>query len=52
LVSTPLLDVEGGASLSAGRSRRIGRTPYAVWTSEFSNAQTVAAARLRTPAFS
>src|SRR4029077_6261344 len=30
---------------------RIGRTPYPVWTRSCSKAQTVAAARLRTPAF-
>ena len=44
-------DVEG-ESPRATTGARIGRTPYAAWTSECSKAQTVAAARLRTPAFS
>jgi hypothetical protein len=43
-------DVE--ASIWRGRSRHIGRMPYAVFTSSCSKAHSVAAARLRTPAFS
>jgi hypothetical protein len=38
-------------SVVRARRTHIGRMPYCRWTSSFSNAQTVAAARLRTPAF-